>query len=207
MSGGICIAGRAGSGKSPLAQHIVSAFSQYGIPAKKLSFADALKQEVWELYGVRKGDLGSRELLISHGEGRTALDPTYWVRRLMPRVEACWSEGAIPVVDDVRREPEFSRLSYESFFRVRVLAPLVLRRAALEKNGLDPDFATSDDPTERHHEVWRYDFRRVLMHTGQDYCDAAAQIVQASGLALRAATPTGRSSEALPRLVQPLPNC
>ena len=83
MTGGVCLAGRAGSGKSPLATHIVQAFDRQGKYAQKLSFADAIKQEVWELYGLKKTDLGGREALIQHGNARIELDPTYWVRRLM----------------------------------------------------------------------------------------------------------------------------
>ena len=177
MTGGVCLAGRAGSGKSPLAIHLCEEFERQGVPAKRFAFADALKQEVWELYGVKKSDPIGRTLLISHGEDRRALDPTYWVRRLMPQIDEWRAQGGMPVVDDVRREPEYARLSYEGFFRVRVMAPENLRRAALERHGLDPSFVESDDPTERDHEVWLYDHRRVLLHTAQDFQDAARLIV------------------------------
>ena len=56
-------------------------------------------------------------------------------------------------------------------------ASTCFRRAALKRAGLDPDFATSDDPTERNHEVWLFDFTRGLMHTGRDFGQAAIQIV------------------------------
>ena len=177
IHGGICLAGRAGSGKSPLAKNIVGVLQAEGHAARKLSFADAIKQEVWELYGIKKEDEGGRERLIAHGNERIQLDPTYWVRRLMSDVQTCWMQDVIPVVDDVRREPEYARLSYESFYRVKVMAPETFRRAALKRAGLDPDFATSDDPTERNHEAWLFDFTRVLMHTGRDFASAACQIV------------------------------
>lgn len=178
MTGGVCLSGRAGSGKSPLARHIVREFQENGYHSRVFSFADAIKQEVWELYGLKKTDLLGRETLIQHGNDRIQTDPTYWVRRLMEGIDFFRETvGGVPVVDDVRREPEYARLSYEGFFRVRVMAPRHLRMVALDRAGLDASFADSEDPTERHHEVWLYDFRRVLNHTSQDFRDAAKQIV------------------------------
>ena len=173
---GIGLAGRAGSGKSPLAIHIVTYLENHGQEARRFAFADALKREVWELYGMRKEDPLGRAMLIQHGEARRSLDPTYWVRQLWPHLQRYIEEGGVPVVDDVRREPEFARLRYEDFFLCRVMAPEKLRREALERAGQDPDFVESDDPTERDHEAWLYDHRRVLMHTSRDYQDAAALI-------------------------------
>jgi hypothetical protein len=176
MLRGVALAGRAGSGKSPLAVHIVQEFTLLGYDARRFAFADALKEEVWQLFGMRKEDPMGRAMLISHGEARRSTDPTYWVRRLWDRMAPYLREGGIPVVDDVRREPEYARLSYEQFFRVRVMAPENLRRAALLNGGQDPDFAESEDPTERDHEVWLYDHRRVLSHTSRDFQDAAKLI-------------------------------
>lgn len=186
---GIFLAGRAGSGKSTLAKYIVAELDLLGLPGQKLSFADALKDEVWELFGVRKGDEGSRELLIRHGEERRSLDPTYWVRRLVPSIERCWEHGIVPVIDDVRREPEYARLVHDNFCRIRVVAPIFLRRAALAKQGLDPDFALSEDPTERDHEVWFYDMTRALIHTGLDFQAAASQVVARAIKSERVALP------------------
>jgi hypothetical protein len=157
---GIAIAGRAGSGKSTLAREVVALLGARGLHAEVVSFATELKREVWELYGLKKGDVGSREALIEHGERRRAEDPLYWVRLAEPRFHELWQAGAVPVCDDLRRLPEFSWLAAHAFYKVRVTAPEERRRARLAAQGLNPDFAVTDDPTEVDHEGWLFD-RRV----------------------------------------------
>lgn len=159
MIPGVAIAGRAGSGKSTLARELVAAFKFWDVEAEVHSFATALKEEVWELYGLKKGDVGSREALIEHGERRRAEDPLYWVRRAQPGIEACLGRGAVPLVDDLRRLPEYEWVTASGFYRVRVIAPELRRRRRLEEQGLDPNFAVSADPTETDHEGWLYDSR------------------------------------------------
>lgn len=159
MRGGIAIAGRAGSGKSTLSRHVVVELQERGYRAEVVSFAAALKIEVWERYGLKKGDVGSREALIEHAEARRAQDPFYWVRKLSPTIRALWRDGVIPVCDDLRRLPEFGWLLGNGFYKVRVTAPEARRRARLEEQGLDPDFAVTDDPTETDHESWLFDAR------------------------------------------------
>ena len=160
MSGGIAIAGRAGSGKSTLAREVVAQLESRGFPAEVVSFASELKREVWELYGLKKGDVGSREALIEHGERRRAQEPLYWVRLAEPQFRRLWQAGVVPICDDLRRFPEWCWLCSQGFYKVRVTAPEERRRTRLAAQGLDPDFAVTDDPTETDHEEWLFD-RRV----------------------------------------------
>lgn len=157
MRGGIAIAGRAGSGKSHLAREVVVELQERGFRAQIVSFATELKLEVWEQYGLKKGDLGSREALIAHGEARNWERPGYWVDKLAPVVRALWADDVVPVCDDLRRLHEFEWLKAEGFYAVRVAAPEERRRARLQEQGLDPDFALSSDPTEADHERWLFD--------------------------------------------------
>jgi hypothetical protein len=175
VRGGVAIAGRAGSGKSALAREVVTELQERGYSAQIVSFATALKEEVWELYGLRKGDPGSRETLIRHGEQRRADNPRYWVDRLEPFVSGLWREGVVPVCDDLRRRAEWLYLGGAGFYRVRVIAPEPARRARLTEQGLDPDFALSDDPTETDHEAWLFD-RRVRVESPRDLRRAGSQI-------------------------------
>lgn len=176
MRGGVAVAGRAGSGKSTLARWLVAELQERGYRAEVVSFATELKREVWELYGVKKGDVGSREALIEHGERRRAEDPLYWVRRAEPIFRAIWAERSIPICDDLRRLPEFRWLAEHGFYKVRVTAPEAVRRATLTSQGLDPEFALSDDPTEADHEAWLFD-RRVHLASPREHRWAAAGIV------------------------------
>lgn len=175
MIGGVAVAGRAGSGKSTLSRNLVAQFDRLGVHAEVVSFATELKREVWELYGLQKGDLGSREALIEHGERRRAEDPEYWVERALPAFQAVWAAGGLAVCDDLRRLPEFKWLCACGFYKVRVTAPLKRRRARLADQGLDADFALSDDPTEVDHEAWRFD-SRFHLSTERHHREAAGVI-------------------------------
>lgn len=159
IRGGIAAAGRAGSGKSSLARELVVELQERGYRAQVVSFATALKLEVWEQYGLKKGDAGSREALIRHGEARRAENPSYWVEHLAPVIQSLWADDVVPVCDDLRRLPEFSWLKVHGFYTVRVVAPEERRRARLAEQRLDPDFALSSDPTEADHEGWLFDSR------------------------------------------------
>lgn len=161
MTGGIAIAGRAGSGKSTLAREVVVELQERGHRAEIVSFATELKLEAWELYGLKKGDVGSREALIAHGEARRSENASYWVDKVAPVVGALQADGVVPVCDDLRRLAEFEWLKAQGFYLVRVVAPLERRRGRLLEQNLDPEFALSSDPTEVDHEAWLF-HRRVL---------------------------------------------
>ena len=176
IRGGICIAGRAGSGKSTLAREVVTELQERGYRAEIVSFAAALKEEVWELYGLKKGDVGSREKLIEHGEGRNAEQPGYWIAKLEPVIRGLWAEDIVPVCDDCRRDHEFLWLKVHGFYTVRVTAPEARRRSRLAEQGLDPGFALSSDSTETDHERWLFD-RRLENNGPRDVRHGAAAIV------------------------------
>jgi hypothetical protein len=127
----ISISGKAGVGKSTLAGLIVGQ-----VPgAVKVSFADALRHDVAEYYGIghklvflpifktmsfRLGsrDVTGRELLQMHGVLMRGADPEYWVKRALVVVE----EELAPLVvyDDVRYGNEFHALRERGAIMVRL---------------------------------------------------------------------------------------
>lgn len=125
MSGrytGVCIAGRAGVGKSTLAARVAELLG-----LQRGAFADALKAEVFALYGFTKSDVGGRELLIQHGEDRRAEDPRYWIRRLGD------ARGGLAglVIDDARKLLEVEAARADGLMLVHLSAPLTVRAQRL----------------------------------------------------------------------------
>lgn len=143
---GVAFSGRAGSGKSTLARSVVGELENRGYDATILSFADTIKAEVLELYGLVKHDPGGREALIEHGESKRDTDPDYWVNDLVHRAREL--EGHVIVVDDLRRPNEFLALRRLGFYLCRVKTEPKLREWRLSSQGLDPTFAYSCHDTE-----------------------------------------------------------
>lgn len=144
----VAFSGRAASGKSSLARAVRDLLSLRGLPTRQVSFADQIKKEVWELYGLKKGDLGGREAIIKHGEYRRALDPLYWCRPVGKLIESAQADNNLIVVDDLRFRVEASFLRARDFHLCRCIAPAWLRMQRLEETGQDPSFALSTHPSE-----------------------------------------------------------
>jgi hypothetical protein len=166
---GVAFSGRAASGKSSLASAVRDLLSHCGRPALVVSFADAIKEEVWEQYGLRKGDLGGREAIIKHGEYRRALDPLYWCRKIDPTLKSAQADGSFVVVDDLRFRVEASFLRARDFHLCRCVAPAWLRMKRLEETGQDPSFALSTHPSETQLAGWDGFDTRIYRGGGPGY--------------------------------------
>lgn len=154
MKLGVAFSGRAASGKSTRARDAVAELATVGRAATILSFADEIKREVYELYGIRKSDAGGRAALIRHAERRRLEDPLYWPRRMAPALERALERREIPIVDDLRFRAEASWLGGRGFYLVRVVVPAEIRAARLECRGEDPAFAYSTIPGEAQLDQW-----------------------------------------------------
>lgn len=111
----IGISGKMGTGKTTLARHLAKMLG-----CDVMSFADTLRQEVKEHFGVPMGTMTDqeakasmmiqvgfksmllRELLQWWGAERRRVDPDYWVKQLMANAD----EQSITLVDDVRYHNE-----------------------------------------------------------------------------------------------------
>lgn len=138
----IALSGRAASGKSTVA----SALEDRGYV--RIAFADALKEEVYELFGLRKHDPGGREKLIEWGNHRRRENPDYWINCFA--VQWAWADVCgLPIVcDDLRFQREFNYLRSRGVYLVRIVVPPSLRAHRLAQDGLDPAFVDATDPGE-----------------------------------------------------------
>ncbi len=166
---GLAFSGRAASGKSSLARAVRDILSDRGYPALVCSFADQIKKEVWELYGLRKEDLGGREALFRHGASRQVDDPLYWCRPVGKVVESAQADGVFPVVDDLRYRVEASFLRARDFYLCRCVAPAWLRMQRLEETGQDPSFALSRHPSETQLAGWDGFDTKIYLGGGPGY--------------------------------------
>lgn len=138
----IALSGKSGSGKSTVAAALV----QFGY--QRIGFADALKEEVYEKFGLRKTDPGGLAKLIEYGDGCRAVDPFHWVRRFADKAHMAQVCGLQVVCDDLRFRQEWMYLKAHGYLLVRVVAPEWLREARLVQAGMDPAFLTSQNPGE-----------------------------------------------------------
>lgn len=153
---GIAFSGKAGSGKTFLADAVVRSFPS---PARVVSFATPLKNEVYALYGLRKGDPGAREAMIAHGQERRAECPTYWIDRCAEELDDSLMSGLTPVVDDLRFLNEMSFLRGREMFVVRVDASLRDRQERFRVRGQDDSICSSMDVSERELDGAEFDCR------------------------------------------------
>lgn len=178
---GVAISGRAGCGKSTLAATLQAEYLPRGTVTP---FARFLKEEVKELYGVVKGDPGSREAFLEHGAKRRAEDPDYWVKATGEWIDGLLAIRAFPIVDDLRYPNEYEFCRQRGFLLVRLHAPLEVRKGRLKSQGLDPNFALSRNPSEILLEQHAFHLR--LQHGGNAERLAAREAVSSRiGLARR----------------------
>lgn len=142
---GIAFSGKAGSGKTYLAEHVVRDFPS---KARVVSFASSLKREVYEATGLVKGDPGAREAMIEHGRMRREENPRYWIDRCMEELTDSLRAGFTPVIDDLRFLNEYDFLNEWGSFIVRVDAPLTDRIQRFRSRGQDDAICTSGDRSE-----------------------------------------------------------
>lgn len=145
---GFAVSGKAGAGKSALADKIIEELRHHGIQAKRISFADALKEEVRELFGVEKSDPGGREKLLEWGQKRRDEDLNYWVKKTIEQARHLYASGVIPVIDDLRMPHEFQAVKEFGMLTVRVDAKEDVRRERLSNLQLDTNIVGSQTITE-----------------------------------------------------------
>lgn len=145
---GVAIAGKAGAGKNAFAAELESVLAERGIWTTQVAFAEGVKRELFELYGLRKEDPGGREKLIEIGDGRRQADPDYWVRAMAERVDSLRPYGVVPLITDMRYLNELEWAETARFVTVRVDATPMDRQVVLASRGEDREFAFSDTPSE-----------------------------------------------------------
>ena len=106
----VAITGKAGSGKSTMADFLVST---YGF--KKYSFAAAVKDVARELFSMVEKD---RSLLQKIGDGMRQIDPDVWIDYTMNRIIAEGIEDV--VIDDLRYLNEAQILKLHGFTIIRL---------------------------------------------------------------------------------------
>lgn len=91
----ILISGYTNSGKDTIGRNLTSYHNYH-----RVAFADALKDEVAEIYGIDRASLDTqegketlfddtrtaRDLLISHGKQRRQEDPNYWTKKVVDQI-------------------------------------------------------------------------------------------------------------------------
>jgi hypothetical protein len=148
--------GRMRSGKDTVAQRLVSAHQ-----FTRLAFADPLKGHLTALdpWITRNSSTGAalvrlsalveyvgwerakddypevRRLLQRAGEGIRMLDPDFWVRQLLAKVDNADRWGLPVVVADVRYRNEAEALSARGFRMVRVIRPNVAYDTPASQHG------------------------------------------------------------------------
>ena len=118
----IAFSGKRTSGKSTMANHLVERYR-----AIKVSFADQLREELLALGYPRHLVCGKpttpemRALMIAHGQARRAIDPDYWVKKVLAKLAQPTFYGSVLVViDDLRFWNEAERLKFHRAVLVRV---------------------------------------------------------------------------------------
>jgi dephospho-CoA kinase len=157
----ILLAGKAGSGKDTVANHLVKKYS-----FKRFAFADTLKEYVSKKYNiplellftqegkkqeiiVKKKKVTLRDLLIKDGAEKRQENQDYWVNMVIEKIQA-ESKTQNIVISDFRFPNEYRRLA-ETFFEI--VAVKVVR-----ENGCE----NIDDISET--ALNQFDFDRVLFN-------------------------------------------
>lgn len=138
------IAGRAGAGKSYLADQLIQADERF----VHLSFGATLREEIAEVMGgecpnlwVKPTSPEVRWILQQYGTNfRRDQDPDYWVKKSSEKALSLQERGKIPVYADVRFPNEAHMIQSSGGVLVRVVAPTSLRQSRLGE--LPPEHAS-----------------------------------------------------------------
>lgn len=117
--------------------------SAYGKHVKRFAFADALKQDVFQLLTSRAEidvfNMGDRErqlarpVLVAYGEMMRAIQPNYWIDRLLLSMKIHGSRVPILVVTDVRYENEVDMVQSRGGVFIDINCPAVKPANASER--------------------------------------------------------------------------
>lgn len=145
---GVCVCGKAGSGKNEFARTFADALAERGGWAVDFAFADALKQELWETHGLTKQDDGGRDLLVALGHSRRQERADYWIDRLAARIAQSLPFGVTPIITDCRYENELEWAKRNGFVTIRIDASATDRALVMHARGESPGFVYSDHASE-----------------------------------------------------------
>lgn len=145
---GVAISGKAGAGKNAFAHILGKELTRRGLWPTEVTFADQLKRDVLEKYGLTKADPGGREVLVNYSNAIRKKDPLHWVKILARRCDSLIPFGATPVVTDLRYLNEYEWVAEAGLVTVRVDATVVDRIAVLLARGEDTAFAESEHESE-----------------------------------------------------------
>ena len=164
---GIALSGKAGSGKSYLAERIAQACPAN---ANVFPFAKPLKDDVERRYGLVKGMPGAREKLLERGAELRAENPLWFVERQAEVVQHALHYGVTPIIDDLRFLDELTFCREWRMFVVRVDASLRDRQERFRVRGQDDSICTSTDRSEVELDGARFDLRVFnWQHGNTDY--------------------------------------
>ena len=124
----ILLSGRAGVGKTALANILKEEFRIYGIRAEKFSFASSLKEIARYMKWDGLKDARGRKFLQDIGQVARAYDPDIWCKTLFDYIIPTWDGYPYDVImiDDwrFRNECTFAKNHFGyTVFRVRIVAP------------------------------------------------------------------------------------
>ena len=178
----IGITGRAGAGKTYLANELVTLFDN----GTRISFAAQLRKEIEEVMGADCPNLWrkptspeARWIMQQYGtEFRRKEDPNYWVNKGMQEAYVLIKMGHTVVFDDIRFPNEGDAVRREGGILVRVVnsvATRQLRLGALPPNhasetsmhNYDVDFTITGTPGVMHERQ----LRSILVEVGHDNID------------------------------------
>lgn len=142
------IAGIARCGKDTLAKHLTLKFERMALPSIKVSFAQALKQDLDPLlkdsFNISAFTEDSKEkqiirpLLVCYGtEIARKINPDYWINKIEKRVESSISNKIITIIPDVRYENEVRWIQSKGGYVIH-LSRMGTKAANFEEKVNDP---------------------------------------------------------------------
>jgi dephospho-CoA kinase len=138
---GIIILGKAGSGKTTLANFIVT--HDPNSRFRKFALADKVKEIQRDLFPHLTGK--PRHVLQHIGMSMREIDPYVWIKYLDKTI---LRYNAIPVIDDIRLTNEYEHYTNKNYISIRVLCDDDIRIERMRYRDGDVDLATLYHHTE-----------------------------------------------------------
>lgn len=142
------VAGVARCGKDTLAKHLKDKLERNGYPTIKISFANALKDEL-DPFLKQNLNISAftevphekqiiRPILVAYGETcRNNIDKDYWINKIKERVKSCGDNKVVVIIPDVRYENEAKWISSIGGYVVH-LTRIGTKPANLQEKANDP---------------------------------------------------------------------
>lgn len=145
---GVAVSGKAGAGKDTFIRYLQDVLAERGIWSGRVGFADEVKRDVLEIYGLAKADPGGREKLIEYSNAARAENPLVWIERYAETTGSLSAYGVVPLIADLRYQNEMDWCEQNGYLTVRVDATGMDRATALALRGEDTALAYSDTVSE-----------------------------------------------------------